>query len=363
MAKIDTLFSYKKYIIFGATSSAINTINFLSKYKKEVVYILDNDIHKIDQSFMNIYEIKSPNYLEEHFDEDTVVIISSAYQLEIFEQLSNQYKIPTQNIFPYIDQLMYDVYSNINYKENELKQICKLFADDYSKEYFLSILKFRTSLNLQDIKPLNQCKEQYIHYSMNCDNLFNAIIDVGAYNGDSLKVFKNSFSNVNKIYCIEPMNINFKELVKNIQIWEIDNAIAIQYAIADKDNIKVYFEKSIDLNSTAQIIENIQAKSSTYVLTKTLDTLFKNQNIDLIKMDIEGYELKALDGAKQIIKEQNPNLIISAYHLSNDIIEIVNKVLSYNKNYNLYCMHHPLAIHEIEYYFINNKSLKMANYA
>jgi FkbM family methyltransferase len=356
MNRIEQLFSYKKYIIFGATSSAENSINFLNKHKKEVLYILDNDSNKVNKIFNFKYTIKSPDILRENFDNKTAIIISSAYQMEIFEQLKTQYNIPTENIFPYIDEMVYDVYSHFDYTENELIDIYNLLEDTPSKEYFLSLLKFRKTLNLQDIRPLQQCKEQYIHYNIRPEKVVNSIVDIGAYNGDSLKTFNKHFPHTKKIFCLEPMQANFQELVKNIKEWKLGKAIALQFAIGDKDDEKVQFDEDFTLNSTAHTSKYIEDSSGNYVLTKTLDSLFTQEDIDLIKMDIEGYELKAIDGAKNIIKNQTPHLIISAYHASDHIVKIVHQILNYNKNYSLYCMHHPLAIHEIEYYFVNNKS-------
>ena len=45
-------------------------------------------------------------------------------------------------------------------------------------------------------------------------------------------------------------------------------------------------------------------------------------------MDIEGFEIPALNGAKRIIKEYKPKLAISAYHKISDLWEIPYLVIS-----------------------------------
>jgi hypothetical protein len=52
-----------------------------------------------------------------------------------------------------------------------------------------------------------------------------------------------------------------------------------------------------------------------------------------IKMDIEGFELKALEGSVKTIKKFNPELAICVYHLANDIFEIPQYIKSINSGY------------------------------
>ena len=62
--------------------------------------------------------------------------------------------------------------------------------------------------------------------------------------------------------------------------------------------------------------------------------------VDFIKMDIEGAEMDAIDGAGKIIREFKPRLAISAYHKPEDLYEIPVKLKSLNPGYELYFGHH-----------------------
>ena len=51
-----------------------------------------------------------------------------------------------------------------------------------------------------------------------------------------------------------------------------------------------------------------------YLDETSIDSLFENVEIDAIKMDIEGYELKALIGARKVLRDRKPFLSVCVYH-------------------------------------------------
>ena len=63
--------------------------------------------------------------------------------------------------------------------------------------------------------------------------------------------------------------------------------------------------------------------------------------VSFIKMDIEGAEKKALDGAKETIKKYKPKLYVCAYHRNEDFFALPEKILSLNPDYNIFLRHHP----------------------
>ena len=56
----------------------------------------------------------------------------------------------------------------------------------------------------------------------------------------------------------------------------------------------------------------------------------------MIKMDIEGYELKALKGMKNFIKDNEPYLAICIYHKEKDLYEIAKYIKNLNPDFKLY---------------------------
>ena len=60
----------------------------------------------------------------------------------------------------------------------------------------------------------------------------------------------------------------------------------------------------------------------------------------LIKFEIEGAEMRALHGARRILTQRRPKLAISAYHLSNDIFDIIEYLRGLDLGYKFRVRHH-----------------------
>lgn len=79
------------------------------------------------------------------------------------------------------------------------------------------------------------------------------------------------------------------------------------------------------------------------VATITIDSLVRElgvETIDCIKMDIEGSELKSLQGAAATLQRHRPKLAISVYHTPSDYIDIPQYIAGLDLGYTFYLDHH-----------------------
>ena len=74
------------------------------------------------------------------------------------------------------------------------------------------------------------------------------------------------------------------------------------------------------------------------------------QNISFVKMDIEGAELEALIGAKDIIKKFKPKMAISIYHKPEDIITLPSIIMEYCDDYRFMLRHYSSTLSETVLY-------------
>ena len=176
------------------------------------------------------------------------------------------------------------------------------------------------------------------------------IIDVGASDGISANFFLKNL-NVNKIYCYEPHKIFIKDLVK----YKKDNKKIIlkKYGISSRENkIIVYYPsiKFFGLNlplltytfyDKSELKKQIKLDFYNYQkisIDRATINLKKfnlvNTKIDLIKIDVNGFELEVVKGMLNQIKRDRPLMVIE----NNNGIEKINSLLKkykYKKFYNI----------------------------
>jgi hypothetical protein len=71
-------------------------------------------------------------------------------------------------------------------------------------------------------------------------------------------------------------------------------------------------------------------------------------------MDLEGWELRALAGCRQHIKNHKPKLAISVYHKASHFREVMDWVLSIHPNYTVRLRHYTQGWSETVMFFTPN---------
>lgn len=151
-----------------------------------------------------------------------------------------------------------------------------------------------------------------------------------------------------KIYCFEPDRKNIVRIQRNLQTRNIVN-----YEIVEKGlwNEKKELLFAANGSANSHITQNV-TDNSVKIQVTTLDETVVGQKVSFIKMDVEGAEYEALQGAKQTIAKYKPKLAICVYHRPEDIWEIPDLVLNLRSDYKLYFRHYSVGPLETVMYAI-----------
>ncbi|MBU1014578.1 MAG: FkbM family methyltransferase [Bacteroidetes bacterium] len=147
------------------------------------------------------------------------------------------------------------------------------------------------------------------------------ILDVGANIGQTLKVYKSLFPD-GEIHCFEPFPDSYN-ILKDFAT-QFNRSQTYQLAIAEKTEETVFHVNS-DYHATNSLFyrpskgycyypKEAQLNDTIPVKTDTLDSFAQRINlnqVNILKMDIQGAELLALRGATQLLENQAISLIVT----------------------------------------------------
>lgn len=224
--------------------------------------------------------------------------------------------------------------------KDQYEKTYHLLKDTTSKEVFEKIINFKISFDLSFMKGFtNNHEAQYFDEQLIPPIPDIVFVDGGAYVGDTLPSIIKNFPDYKKIYCIEPnalhMNIAKRDFGTYANIEFINCGLGKEKQTPTKDE-----------SGQNNCAHDYQAQ---YV--DTLDNLI-HEKVDFIKLDIEGAEQDAIEGAKRVIQTHHPILAICIYHKAEDWYKIPQQVLHYEPHYDVHLRHYMEGIYETVMYFI-----------
>ncbi len=226
-----------------------------------------------------------------------------------------------------------------------------LFADEASRREYLAQIRWRLHLDFDGL-PLPVSHTIYFPDDLVSpqDEVF---VDAGAFDGDTIRaLLERTPGGGSQVIAFEPDPLNFAKLSRYIDALpdEVKRRIELHAMGLGSKRETVYFEGSGTSAATV-------ASSGVPVAIAPLDELLGDRRITYLKMDIEGAELDALEGARNCIRRDRPVLTVCSYHKQDHLWRIPLLIDSICDGYRFFLRPHLLEVWDLVCYAVPENRL------
>ena len=146
------------------------------------------------------------------------------------------------------------------------------------------------------------------------------VIDAGAYLGHFTVYAAMKVGKTGKVVAFEADPYIYRLLLRNIELNRLTNVLAVNKGVWSRDTDLAFDSRG---NASQIVTEAAHAKT----LVKKIPVIGLDSEmqrlglprVDFVKMDIEGAELEAVQGARRLMEHSNCHFAIASYHVVNGI--------------------------------------------
>ena len=172
---------------------------------------------------------------------------------------------------------------------------------------------------------MKSCIGQFILSGKGWDNQLKSILDkyLSGQEGDIIEIGANIGASLIPIaghyplltfHCVEPVPEFFALLQENKKSFKADNVKVYNIAMGTEvsGEIKIHIQGGRDGGTAGALpsYDDHKLIRSINLSTQTIDSMFVDLNVKMIKLDVDGFEYPILQGATQILSEKKPMLFL-----------------------------------------------------
>lgn len=204
--------------------------------------------------------------------------------------------------------------------------------DVVSQRCILDIAAFRLGLNTA-YGSFKHTENQYFNPLTLTDLQGKTLrfVDGGAYNGDTYLELC-GMTEVETAHLFEPDAANFTQLTRHVAQTG-RKAQCLPLGLADSYRI-------LSFNAGSGEGASISETGTSHIAVAALDDVLTAHSVDFIKLDVEGAELQALQGARKLILRSRPVLALSLYHQPQDLWELPLALADLCEDYRFHVRQH-----------------------
>jgi len=208
-----------------------------------------------------------------------------------------------------------------------------VWSDDASRVIFVSQLRWHLAMDSDALPRPSAANDTYFPDDLVVPRDEEVFVDCGAFDGDAIRALlqrrKGRFKGV---VALEPDPANYSRLEDYVVSLDADvrSRMDLHPLAAASTNGTAFFDARGDVCPSASQAGNVRISCA------RLDDVLGAPWPTYLKIDIEGAELDALDGAKDLIGIHRPVLAICCYHQQSDLWQIPLAIKSCYGGYRMF---------------------------
>ena len=339
--------------IFGAYTVGVYVAHEAARQGIEIKGFIDNDSRRSGSTLEGV-KVFSPAQVD--LGKAVVVIASGHHTNAISQQVSGVCeKVLNMSEFLYAadaghgpEKYFADVvHQPIDEAYRYLSVFLRL-ADESSRQVFNRLIGMRTTLSTESaLEFKSPFADEYFDKAYVSAEQARYFVDAGAFTGDTLASLEHHFGPVELAYLFEPELPAYYEALKRFSARE--NVLIFNMGL-DAQPSRASYRPELSCNVLGEIDGPVSASATSYIQGVPLDNLIHGK-VGLFKLDIEGMEERALQGAAAMIKRERPILAVCAYHRADDFWKLIDAVSAIRSDYKIGLRHYADILHDITFYF------------
>ncbi|MGD0518447.1 MAG: FkbM family methyltransferase [Thermoguttaceae bacterium] len=333
---------FEQIVLFGAGNMGRKALRILRSHGIEPLAFADNATAVWGQEIDGL-KVLSPADAAHKFGQIAAFIVTvfspGGYFLPIRRQLCECHCTKVVPLPPlcwkypqeFLPHMLLDLPHRILQQKDDVRKAFSLLEDEASRSEYVAQVRWRL---LQDYDALPPAIDQESYFPEDLFRLTQdeVFVDCGAYDGDTIKAFLRRRLDFGKILAYEPDPMNFARLESYLAELPstIRDRISARRSAVGASKGKVRFEAGGTVGS------KVSRQGEVEVECDTLDALLDVCDPTYVKMDIEGAELEALQGARKMIRRNCVTWAICLYHKPADLWQIPIFIHSHSTDYSFF---------------------------
>ena len=331
--ELDSLVSRLPLLLFGFGGKGQMLANHIQKHIQRELVVFDTSAHKRElaqsQGF-KVLDSLTPDVLSQF----AVILGACQAQLEQKQLAGNNYIYYEEAACLFesalLEHLAPDFQDYVLPHADELFVVYKALSPE-SRANMLAVLVFRLSHDPSDLKFTRKPNNaMWLDVPVKWRRRpYDTFLDVGAFDGDTLRMFHDTFAcsrgiaveaNTSLFNDIHKVGLNYREGINILPFAAWSKCTQLNFEEVRYGMIKVTEDEKGSLKAAP--IDN-----------------FVSEKVDVLKMDIEGAEAKALEGCTVLLDTCMPDLALAAYHRPEDFVALYAQLKSYGYAENKFQWH------------------------